>query len=613
MKSICALSIHNLPKNLAVGTLSVLVVATMGFSCPPSPSVGRQAPSSVKVEHDAKGFRLVRNGKPYRILGVGGDGNRELFVSLGGNSIRTWGADNLGEVLDEAQKEGLTVTAGIWLGHREYFNYHDAKAVAKQFDMCRDIVRKYKDHPALLAWAFGNEAEGDGKDPETFKAINDLAVMSHQEDPNHPAMTVMAEIGDGKLESIQKYCPDLDLIGINSYGGGPSLAERYKKSGYQKPYVVTEFGPPGPWEVGKTSWGAALELTSTAKSVSFEKTYRSNVIDNSEFCLGSYAFLWGHKLEGTPTWFGMFLSDGTKLAAIDTISALWKGKAPTSDCPAIQPIQLDGLPEQGPGGTLKASVQVQDPSGGNPQINWTLIKELKETGGDNPTPVETIPNSIRQVDGDASRVSITLPNVPGVYRLMVVARTPKGAATANVPLHVKAVVKIDPNIPNGKLPLVVFDEANGPGLFSPTGWMGDTASMKLEQASTDTPHSGATCMKFSFENPINWGGIAWQYPANDWGDKVGSINLKGAKRLSFWLRGGSGGEKVKVQFGILGKDKTYPDSGSGSAELTLTNDWKQFSIDVSGQDMSRIKTGFVLVVAGNGHPQTVYVDGIRYE
>jgi len=52
---------------------------------------------------------------------------------------------------------------------------------------------------------------------------------------------------------------------INSYGGGPSLGARYRSGGGVKPFVVTEFGPPGSWESGSNSWGAPAELTSTAK------------------------------------------------------------------------------------------------------------------------------------------------------------------------------------------------------------------------------------------------------------------------------------------------------------------------------------------------------------
>ena len=81
--------------------------------------------------------------------------------------------------------------------------------------------------------------------------------MVHEIDPNHPTMTVIAEIGGDKVPKIQQYCPDIDVIGINSYGGGPSLAASYRAAGGKKPYVITEFGPPGTWEIGRTAFGAA--------------------------------------------------------------------------------------------------------------------------------------------------------------------------------------------------------------------------------------------------------------------------------------------------------------------------------------------------------------------
>jgi hypothetical protein len=90
------------------------------------------------------------------------------------------------------------------------------------------------------------------------------------------------------------------------------------------------------------------------------------------------------------------------------------------------------------------------------------------------------------------------------------------------------------------------------------------------------------------------------------------LDLSGAKKLSFWARGEKGGEKVKIEFGIL-KGKKYFDTDSGVLEVTLTDTWKQFSLDLAGKDLKRIKSGFVFVMAGNGAPQTVYVDDVVYE
>ena len=54
----------------------------------------------------------------------------EALKEAGGNSLRTWGEDDLEPLLDRAQELGLTVTVGIWLGQeRQGFNYADAHSV----------------------------------------------------------------------------------------------------------------------------------------------------------------------------------------------------------------------------------------------------------------------------------------------------------------------------------------------------------------------------------------------------------------------------------------------------------------------------------------------------
>jgi len=180
----------------------------------------------VKVALDEKdgNFQLLHDAKPYFIQGAGGSASKQLLKDCGGNSFRTWGADGIDNQLDEAQKLGLTVTIGIWLGHTEQgFSYDNDAAVAAQFNRARQAILKYRNHPALLMWAIGNEMEGykNGDNPKIWKAIEDIAKTAHQLDPNHPTMTIMAEIGGARIKNVHELCPDIDVVGINSYGGGP--------------------------------------------------------------------------------------------------------------------------------------------------------------------------------------------------------------------------------------------------------------------------------------------------------------------------------------------------------------------------------------------------------
>ena len=236
--------------------------------------------------------RLARNGEPYFIKGVGGDSHLAELAAAGGNSIRTWSTDNLAAVLDEAHEHKLTVCVGFWLGHERHgFNYQDEASVINQLTACTDAVREFKDHPAVLLWGIGNEMEGEGTNPAIWYAVEHIARECKRIDPGHPTMTVIAELGKHKVQSIERFCPSIDIIGVNSYGGTSTLAERYRAAGGTKPYIVTEFGPLGPWEVGKTAWGSPLEATSTAKGEMYAQGYRQAVAgkgacvwDRMRFC-----------------------------------------------------------------------------------------------------------------------------------------------------------------------------------------------------------------------------------------------------------------------------------------------------------------------------------------
>lgn len=396
------------------------------------------AGSVVKLENQQGHYQLFRNGKPYFIKGAGGNGSLKLLANCGGNSIRTWGADKIGQDLDQAQAAGLTVTVGIWLQHSDAFDYHNAEKVAKQKEMCEDLVRRYKNHPAVLIWAFGNEMEGyaEANDPAVWSAIDDIAASSKTIDPNHPTMTVIAEVGGQRVPNFQRYCPHVDILGINSYGGAPSLAERYRKAGGSKPFVLTEFGPPGWWESPKSLFGAPLELTSTEKAARYRQSYESAVSGQPGLCLGSYAFLWSFKQEGSATWFGMLLPDGSRTEAVDTMMELWSGKPLSNQCPKIDALTVSKSGGLLPGESISASLKASDPNGDPLTVNWVLTGDTgsKEGGESMPVP-RAFPSAISE--STRGSATISMPAAPGIYRLFAYVRDGHGgAAVANVPLQV---------------------------------------------------------------------------------------------------------------------------------------------------------------------------------
>ena len=290
--------------------MAVVLVSLVGLS----ENLLAQEAIPVTLEKSNGGWRLLRGGEPYQIRGAGGEGSLKKLAEIGGNSTRTWGVDETTQArLDEAHENGISVMLGIWVEHERHgFDYTDFDFVSEQIDRTIAAVKRFKDHPAVLAWGIGNEMEGRiGDNPVIWTHIEHLARLVKELDPNHPTVTVIAEIGGQgeKVKAINKLCPSIDIIGVNSYGGAMSLPERIGKLENSKPYIVTEFGPLGPWEVGRNILDSIDERSSTAKAETYRKAYEGFAAD-SKNCLGSYAFIWGHKQEATATWFGMLLEDG---------------------------------------------------------------------------------------------------------------------------------------------------------------------------------------------------------------------------------------------------------------------------------------------------------------
>ena len=565
----------------------------------------------VELRQTEQGWQLLRGGKPYFIRGAGGNGSLELLAAAGANSVRTWGADDIDARLDAAHALGLSVTVGIWLGHERHgFDYNDEAQVRKQLEAARQTVLHYKDHPAVLLWGIGNEMEGfgGGDNPAIWKAVNDIAAMVKKLDPFHPTMTVTAELGGGRIEGVQKRCPAIDIHGINSYGGAPSVAERYRAGGATKPYVLTEFGPLGVWEIPKNDWGAPSEPTSTEKAAFYRRSYESGVIGVPGLALGSYVFIWGFKMEATPTWYGMFLPDGAPLGAVDVMTELWSGRPPKDLAPTVKPLVIEGEPRLDPGDEVRVRAVIADPEGAAIRVRWLLRREAGEymTGGDfRPVPPE-IEGAVLEGRPDGAR--LRMPREPGPYRLFLYAYDAAGrAATANVPLLVKGEVRTP-------MPFYVYRDGFEGMPWAPSGWMGAIHSLTLNGDHAGNPHEGNACIKMRFVGEVGtWVGVAWQHPPNNWGDQEGGYDLTGAKYLEIWARGEYSTEKISIAVGLLGQDKAHPDSGKTAAEdIRLTREWQRYRIRLKKLDLSSIKTGFVVVLSGQGSPVTVYLDSIRF-
>lgn len=401
-------------------------------------------PERVKVIPKDDGFVLLRNGKPYFIKGAGGTNYTDRLANYGGNSIRTWDTRNGDDVLNKANNLGLTVTMGLNVARERHgFNYDDTVAVRQQLEKLRIEVRKYKNHPSLLIWGIGNELNLEYKNPKVWDAVNDIAKMIHQEDPNHPATTMLAGINKKEIGYIKSRCPEIDLISVQVYGGLASVPQQLASTGWEGPYMVTEWGPTGHWESMQTPWKASIEETSSQKAAVYKSRYEAS-IKKDKHCVGSYVFLWGQKQERTPTWYGLFTEKGEESEVVDVMQYLWTGKYPKNRAPHVDSVVLNNKKASDiiylqPGKNYPVNVFTYDPNKDKLSERWELLPESTDlhNGGDRESRPSEIPGAVTFKSLNNS--ILKTPEKEGAYRLFLyISDGHNKVATANIPFYVKS-------------------------------------------------------------------------------------------------------------------------------------------------------------------------------
>jgi hypothetical protein len=439
---------HSTGASRLVTALAIVIgLSASGAGPDTAAEPGRNGPVKVEIRQSAGRFQLYLNNQPFYIKGAGIElGSPEKLKQHGGNSFRTWSTDNGRDsgkqVLDRALTNGLYVAMGLDVDHeRRGFDYDDTNAVARQFASLTAQVKEYKDHPALLLWVIGNELNHE-KNPKVWDAVNDLSKAIHRIDPNHPTTTTLAGFKQDTVNLVKTRAPDLDFLSFQMYYDIINLPKYLREAAWNKPYLVTEWGATGHWEVGRTDWGAPLENDSSTKADLYRMRFEKVIRSDQKQCLGSYVFFWGQKQERTPTWYGMFLKSGEETEPVDVMQYFWTGAWPTNRCPRLEGIWLDEKEATRnihlqPGRNYVAKVQASDPDHDPLTCSWEVMEESTERkiGGDAESVPKKLPALIAQPN--QSEITIRAPDQAGAYRLFAYVFDGRGhAAHANIPFYV---------------------------------------------------------------------------------------------------------------------------------------------------------------------------------
>ena len=426
-------------------------------------NVPTAGPSRVSVIEQNGTMTLMLNDQPFLVNGAGMGYSDEQGVATlaaaGGNAFRTWDADALDVQLEAAARYGLMVLVGLDLGKElQGFDYNDRSAIGEQHKRLMAIVNRHRHHPNVLGWILGNEPNlmvgGDGElvsaNPLVYTAIGKLASAINKVDPDHPVTVAFAftpTLADD-IATAMREIPDLDFISLQAYGALPVIPQVVQDLGIELPFMITEYGPLGHWEMPATDWGREIEELSGYKAQGMRARMNGSVIDDpTGQMIGSFAFLWGHKQERTPTWYGLFLESGERIASVDELTHVWTGNWPENRAPAAWSMELQGevagaSVKVGAGERVLASAVFKDPENDELTVWWELLGEVGERshGGH----FEQTPDSVelggprKDMAGDAYQLAFDAPAKQGEYRLFVYAVDDAGgAATANIPFLVE--------------------------------------------------------------------------------------------------------------------------------------------------------------------------------
>lgn len=391
--------------------------------------------SKVELTGTITRWQLIVNGRPFFIRGIGCavpaeeellDAYFKLAKEIGANSIRRWGVEaDTRFVLDKAAEYGLMVNQGIWIvsgsGFASNLQYRSS-----QINIILDAVRRYNDHPSLLMWNIGNEniENLDKKEDKIAfcQFLNEVCEKIHQIDPNHPV--VYTGIMGQSLKLLKNFAPSLDIYGANAYAGINKFRSEWKSSSINIPYLFSEYGPDGHWEVGCDKWGQPQEPLDGEKAKQFNKRWEDYIQRFKGDCLGGYAFLLEEKQEVSETWWGVTY-EMLRRASYWTLYQLYTGKIPPNNAPEIKDLHLS------PSGPLKGMQKLRiradasDPD--RDPITYTL--KAPAEGG-----------AFWTQKPEMDKFEYQVPSVPGVYRLYVIVKdNHKNVSTASATFKVSSV------------------------------------------------------------------------------------------------------------------------------------------------------------------------------
>jgi hypothetical protein len=403
-----------------------------------APQPATAAPSVVRVTGSQGNWQLTVDGAPYTVKGLtwgppmseAGSRMPELRA-MGVNTVRTWGTDGSSQpLLDAAAANGIKVIAGFWLqpgggpGSGGCVDY--VTDTTYKNNMRTEFLRwvdVYKGHQGVLMWNVGNESvlgmqncfsgtELENQRIAYVRFVNEVTRAIHAADPNHPVTSTDA--WTGAWPYYKAHAPDLDLYAVNAYNAVCQVQNDWRAGGYTKPYILTEGGPAGEWEVPDDVNGVPAEPSDVAKRDGYRDSWNC-LLAHRGVALGGTLFHYGTEQDFGGVWFNLVPGNERRLSYY-SVAAAFGGNPGGNTPPVIDRMNLSRVTDVPAGGTFTVDVGASDPNGDAISYELKLNSKYIDNAG------ALVPASWT----GSGPFTVRAPDRLGVWKLYVYARDGRG-------------------------------------------------------------------------------------------------------------------------------------------------------------------------------------------
>lgn len=579
------------------------------------------------IQKENNNWVLLVDGKPFDVKGATFGYTNDLenydeyfkdLQFLGVNAIRTWATGkNTLTLLNTAKKYNIKVMLGIWMRHGkpgmeadDSFNYlEDKEGKEKMYNDALKVVEKYKNHPALLTWGIGNEvylniATNEEK-KEYSLLLESICKEIKKRDIKHPITSV--EAWTFGLDWWQKYVPSIDIYGLNAYGAGANLLQsEMEKRNIDKPYVITEFGVTGEWDIKQQKNGVKTEPSDKEKYDAIVNGYK-NWIQNKSKNLGVFNFHYSDGNTHMSPW--LFTHHrGFKRPQYWAIRKAYTNQEPTNNIPKINQFTLsEGVHKSDSWIPIKLSVNDIE----NDSLNFDFFYNQRTGSRKRKDQINKLISRGNYKEG----FQIQIPKENGAIKVYVNVNDTfnnVGIASTTILVEDEQAKNKKFLVPKKTLPFYVYKDGNEED-YSPSAYMGNYKDLEIDMHHKEEVHSGTSAIRIRYNETHNWYGFGLVDPPNDWGENLGGFDLTGATKFSFWAKASKKKIKATIGFGLIGKNKPYYDTAKKSKEIILTTKWKKYTIKLKKLDLSCIRSGLVIFSSAFRSHQDIFIDDVVFE